>query len=184
MEPFLGQLQAFGFNFVPRGWALCDGQLLSISENTALFSLLGTTYGGDGRTTFGLPDLSGRVPMGQGTGQGLSDRRLGAKFGSETNHITVAQMPAHNHIATNTADIKVAVNNTKGEESTPSGQFLAGGNNIFLDEAGTNQNLGGVSGSVITTVGNTGGGQAVNNIQPSQVVNYCIAIVGLFPSRS
>ena len=184
MEPFIGQIQAFGFNFAPRGWALCEGQLLSISANTALFSLLGTTYGGDGRTTFGLPDLRGRVPMGQGNGPGLSDRRLGAKVGSETNHITIAQMPAHGHAATNTTTFEIAVNSETGEDPNPVNQFLSGGNNIFLDEAGANQKLGGVSGNVATTIGNTGGGQAVDNIQPSEVINYCIALVGIFPSRN
>ena len=179
----MGQIQAFGFNFAPRGWAKCDGQLLSIASYSALFSLLGTTYGGDGRTTFGLPDLRGRVPMSQGNGPGLSDRRMGAKGGSETNTMTINQMPSHNHIATSSADMKIAVNDTAGEESTPSGQFIAGGNNIFLDEAGTGH-LGGVSGNVTTTVNNNGGGQSINNLQPYEVVNYCIALQGLFPPRS
>lgn len=96
-EPFLAEIMMFGGNFAPRGWAFCDGQILSIAQNTALFSLLGTTYGGDGRTTFGLPDLRGRVPLHHGNGTGLTDRKLGQKGGTETNTMTIQQMPAHTH---------------------------------------------------------------------------------------
>jgi microcystin-dependent protein len=99
-EPFIGEIMIFGGNFAPRGWAFCDGQLLPVSQNTALFSLLGTTYGGDGRTTFALPDLRGRVPLHPGTGPGLSSRQLGEKGGTETNVLTIGQMPAHNHTIT------------------------------------------------------------------------------------
>ena len=101
-EPFIGQIQPFAFNFAPRNWALCDGQLLPISQNTALFSLIGTTYGGDGRTTFGLPDLRGRVPIHQGHGPGLSSYVIGQTGGSATNTLTQAQMPSHTHTATPT----------------------------------------------------------------------------------
>ena len=98
MDPFIGLIVMFGGNFAPRGWALCDGQLLSISSNSALFSILGTTYGGDGRTTFGLPDLRGRVPMHPGTGPGLSPRTLGQKSGTETVQLTTAQLPPHTRV--------------------------------------------------------------------------------------
>ncbi len=97
-DPFIGQIQTFGFNFAPRGWARCDGQLLPISSNSALFSLLGTTYGGDGRTTFGLPDLRGRAALHQGQGPGLSNRNLGQRAGAENTTLTVNQMPSHNHV--------------------------------------------------------------------------------------
>ena len=99
-EPFIAEIIMFGGNFAPRGWAFCDGQLLAINTNQALFSLLGTTYGGDGRTTFGLPDLRGRVPVHPGTGPGLTQRRLGEKGGTETNTMNINQMPEHNHIIT------------------------------------------------------------------------------------
>ena len=104
MEPFIGQIMMVGFNFAPRGWALCDGSLLPINNNQALFSLLGTTYGGDGRTTFQLPDLRGRVPMHQGTGPGLPNHRIGEKGGVENVTLTVAQMPAHTHVLNASSD--------------------------------------------------------------------------------
>ncbi|MBD3756388.1 MAG: phage tail protein, partial [Gammaproteobacteria bacterium] len=96
-EPFVGEIRMFAGNFAPRGWAFCDGQLLAVSQNDALFSLLGTIYGGDGRTTFGLPDMRGRIPVHQGSGPGLSPRRLGSKSGAETETLTVNQMPSHTH---------------------------------------------------------------------------------------
>ena len=102
-DPFIAEIIMFGGNFAPRGWAFCDGQLLSISSNSALFSILGTTYGGDGRTTFGLPDLRGRVAMHPGSGPGLTQRRLGEKSGMETVTLTTNQIPSHNHTATATA---------------------------------------------------------------------------------
>jgi len=184
MDPFIAQIIMFAGNFAPRGWAFCDGQLLPISQNTALFSLIGTIYGGDGRTTFALPDLRGRAPIHAGTGSGLSIVKLGSKVGTETNTLSIAQMPSHNHEATSTADLKLATSTEAGEESTPANQFLASGNNIYIDSATANTYLGGLSGSVNTTIGNSGQNQAVNNIQPSLGMNYIIALVGNFPSRS
>lgn len=172
MEPFIGEIIMFGGNFAPRGWALCDGALLSISQNQALFSILGTTYGGDGRTTFGLPDLRGRVSMHPGSGPGLTTRRLGEKGGTETNTLSVNQLPSHNH------SVAVGVSTVAGEEATPAGQVLANSANSFNEDATSGQNLGGVSQS------NVGGGQSVNNIQPFQCVNYIIALQGTFPSRN
>ncbi|MCW5517436.1 phage tail protein [Muriicola sp. Z0-33] len=166
MEPFIGQIQAFGFNFAPRGWALCDGSLLAISSNEALFSLLGTIYGGDGRTTFGLPDLRGRAPMHFGTGPGFSTRTIGQRGGSETNVIGVNNMPSHNHAIAAMAE---------GDSDDPTGNVVAGdGTNAF----GTTSDI-----SAAPTA-NTGGGQAVNNMQPYLVVNYCIALTGVYPSRN
>ena len=179
MDPFIGEVLMFVGNFAPRGWAFCDGQLLPISQNTALFSIIGTTYGGDGRTTFALPDLRGRVPIHPGNGPGLSDRRLGGKGGSETTQITVANMPAHNHTAP-------AVNASSDGADTPSasGAFLPsngrGGAALYASAQGTAQPLGGTGG----TTGSNGGSQPFNNMQPFLGVNYIIALQGVFPSRS
>ncbi len=171
MEPFLGQIQAFGFNFAPRGWAKCEGQLLSISQYTALFSLLGTTFGGDGRTTFGLPDLRGRSIVGDGNGPGLSGIQWGEKGGTETHTLTTAQMPAHNH------DVKVGVNTAIGDEATPTA-VLAGTANGYAEDATPGSVLGGVSES------NVGGGQSYNTRNPYLGINVCIALQGIFPSRN
>jgi len=169
MEPyFIGEIQSFAGNFAPRNWALCDGQLLPISQNTALFSILGTTYGGDGRTSFGLPDLRGRLPMHAGNGPGLTSKSLGQKGGSETNTITANQIPAHHH----------SINFSEEANSTdPNGNYIAGdGSNMFSGTAGVQMN------ENATT--NTGGGQPINNVQPFQCVNFIIALFGTYPSRS
>lgn len=171
MEPFLGQIQAFGFNFAPRGWAKCDGQLLPISQYSALFSLLGTIYGGDGRTTFALPDLRGRSPIHYGNGPGLTTRPIGQRSGQENVTLTTSQIPAHNH------PTNIAVSTESGEENS-SNLFIANNQGGFNEESSTNQNLGGV------TSGLTGGTQSHNNMPPYIVLNYCIALQGIFPSRS
>ncbi|MCC5943029.1 MAG: phage tail protein [Balneolaceae bacterium] len=169
-EPFLGQMMLFAGNFAPRGWALCDGQLLPISQNTALFSILGTTYGGDGMSTFALPDLRGRVPLHSGQGPGLTNRSLGQAFGSETNTITVNQMPPHSHT------LRAAT--VPGSSNTPEGNVPAVNRDGILhygSTADTNMGSGGMT--------STGGGQPMDNIQPSLAINYCIALQGVFPSR-
>ncbi|WP_340112900.1 phage tail protein [Maribellus mangrovi] len=171
MEPFLGQIQAFGFNFAPRGWAFCQGQLLAISQNTALFSLLGTTYGGDGRTTFALPDLRGRSMVGMGNGPGLSDIRQGQKGGQEQVTLTVANMPSHNHAPS------VAVQTGAGESSAPTG-YLAAHSGAFGEEPSSGANLAGVNSN------NAGGSQAFSTRDPFLGLNISIALVGIFPSRS
>ncbi|MFH6604505.1 phage tail protein [Maribacter algicola] len=170
MEPFIGQIIMFGGNFAPRGWALCDGQLLSIASNSALYSILGTTYGGDGRTTFGLPDLRGRVPMHAGNGPGLTPRRLGEKSGTETNTLNVNQLPSHSHGVSLPAK-------EEGNTDVPSGNYVAGAG---LDSFGTTSD----SDMATFQTLNSGGSQSVNNIQPFQCVTYIIALTGLFPSRS
>ena len=172
MEPFLGEILMFAGNFAPRGWAFCDGQILPISQNQALFSLLGTTYGGDGRTTFALPELRGRVAMHPGTGPGLSSRQLGEKSGVESVTLFPPQMPNHTHA------VQVGVSNTIGEEDTVSGNVIANHASSFNENPDAGHNLGGVSAQ------NTGGGQAHTNIQPFQCVNYIIALQGTFPSRN
>ncbi len=178
MNPFIGEIMMFGGNFAPRGWAFCDGQLLSIASNTALFSILGTTYGGDGRTTFGLPELRGRIPMHAGNGPGLTPRSLGQKFGTQTNNMNVLQMPAHNHAA------QVSVPVSEDDAATgDAGGFLAnisGGIKAYRPDHDATYG-GGPIGAV---VGNTGNNQPINNLQPTQVINYIIALQGIFPSRS
>lgn len=176
-EPFIGEIKMFGSNFAPRGWALCDGQLLPIAQNSALFSLLGTTYGGDGRTTFGLPDLRGRVPMHPGNGPGLSPRLLGQKLGSENTTLNTNNLPPHNHSATANA-------------VAPGGNSNDAINNFWADDVGVSSgtyHTGPATGTMnpgAISVGNTGGGQSFSNQQPSQCVNFIIALVGIFPSRS
>ena len=172
MEPFIGQIMLVGFNFAPRGWAFCNGALLPISQYSALFSLLGTTYGGDGETTFGLPDLRGRVPVGGGfgTGPGLTPISWGEKGGGNTNNLTVANLPSHTHnLALPTLE--------EGDTDSPSGTVIAGdGTNSF----GTSND--GTLAPVTSLP--TGGGIAVNNMQPYLGLHYVIALTGIFPSRS
>lgn len=170
MEPFIGQIMMFAGNFAPRGWAFCDGQLLSIASNSALFSILGTTYGGDGRTTFALPDLRGRVPMHAGTGPGLTPRQLGEKGGIETTSLTVNNLPPHNHT--------MNVFNGSAKSGTATGNLLGNAQT----EVYSSENPSGTMSPA--AVGNTGEGQPVPVVQPFQCVNYIIALVGIFPSRS
>ncbi|MCB9233163.1 MAG: phage tail protein [Bacteroidia bacterium] len=176
MEPFIGQIQMFGFNFPPRGWAFCDGQLLPISQYSALFSLLGTMYGGDGRTTFALPDLRGRVAIHPGHGPGLSDYRVGQKGGVETVTLNITQIPSHNHIATGTP----RVNSQSGQQDSPEGAVPAvATQDTYTDAANAN----GLANSVTVTVGNEGGSQPHTNIQPYLGIYHSIALQGIFPSR-
>lgn len=167
-EPFIGEIRLFAFNFAPRGWALCDGQLLDIASHTALFSLLGTTYGGDGRTTFGLPDLRGRVAVHKGTGPGLTPRNMGQKAGVERVTLTIPELPPHRHSLVCAAE---AANQGK-----PAGNELAASN---IYHAPTSDAV-----LAASSIGQTGGGQSHENMQPFLVANYCIALTGLFPSRN
>ncbi|TVT78703.1 MAG: phage tail protein [Denitromonas halophila] len=172
-DPFIAEITMFGGNFAPRGWAFCDGQLLPIAQNTALFSILGTTYGGDGRTTFGLPDLRGRLPMHPGNGPGLSSRRLGEKGGVENVTLNANQIPAHNHAANAVA---------------PAGNSNDAAGNFWADDAGA-ASATYSSGPATTTmnagaIGNAGGGQSHTNVQPFVCVSFIIALQGVFPSRN
>ena len=181
MEPFIGQIMEVGFNFAPRGWAFCNGQLLPVSQYSALFSLLGTTYGGDGRTTFALPDLRGRCAIGMGHGPGLTDRREGANGGVESEIISSSQMPSHSHVVTVDAKVEVGTSNANTDEQNKA--FLTTSSNDFYASAGAaGNNLGGVSATA--TAGNTGANQPINVMQPFLVVNYIIALEGIYPSRS
>ncbi|MEL7529951.1 MAG: tail fiber protein [Bacteroidota bacterium] len=179
MEPFIGQIIMFAGNFAPRGWALCDGQLLAISENSALFSILGTTYGGDGRTTFGLPDLRGRMPMHAGSGPGRTPRSLGSTGGSETNTLSVPQLPAHNHTAQ--AKVQTPASKDSGTQQSPAGNYPATNQeDLYADSANTTMG----EAKVEVEVGSTGANQPINNVPPFQCVNYIIALQGVYPSRS
>jgi microcystin-dependent protein len=168
-EPYLGEMAYFAGNFAPRGWALCDGQLLPISQNTALFSLLGTIYGGDGRTTFGLPDMRGRALVHTGSGPGLTPRSQGSKFGNETVTMSVAQLPSHNHSVNSTADTTI--------DATANGKALA---SVKMYKAGSTPNK--LLNSA--TVGNAGASQPINTIQPTLAIHCIIAIQGIFPTRN
>lgn len=181
MEGTIGEVILFAGNFAPRGWALCNGQLLSVSQNQALFSILGTTYGGDGRTTFGLPDLRGRVAISQGTGPGLSTRKLGARAGTETVTLNHLEIPSHSHLAQ--ATIKTPCFAGNGNEDTPAGNFLA-------NDSGRPKEFNATAGSYMApfnnavSIGNTGGSQAHNNMPPYLTMHYIICLIGNFPSRS
>jgi microcystin-dependent protein len=175
-EPFLGEIRMFGGNFAPRGWAFCNGQLLSIAQNTALFSLLGTTYGGDGRTTFALPDLRGRAPMHWGQGPGLTNRMLGEAAGVENVTLLSTQMPAHVHA--------IGAFNGAGDQSSPAGNVPA---MLLNQQTGQNENL--YASTPNTQLGlqgesTVGGNQPHENMQPYLVVTFIIALEGIFPSRS
>ena len=169
-EPFIGEIRMFAGNFAPRGWAFCDGQLLSVSQNDALFSLFGTIYGGDGRTTFGLPDLRGRIPIHMGTGPGLAPRNLGAREGAETETVTVNQLPTHTHA--------FRASTTVSEETSPSGNVISQSSaaDLFIEDT---PNFG-LAPNAITSVG---GARSHTNIQPFLCIHFIVALAGIFPSR-
>lgn len=199
-NPTIAEITMFGGNFAPRGWAFCNGQLLPISQNQALFSILGTTYGGDGRTTFALPDLRGRVAIHSGDGSrgpGLSPRPLGQRSGQETHTLTVQEMPSHNHPTTNTpgADQHIKLSTEQGVNETPApgdvpaiGNYVSGVARKSITGFGP-LNSNSVDGQAISgnsglTVGNNGGQQPHNIMQPYLAINYIIALTGTFPTRS
>ncbi len=162
-EPFLSEIRMMSFGFAPQGWALCNGQLLSINQNQALFALLGTTFGGDGRVNFALPDLRGRVPIHTG-----SSHTLGERGGEQAHTLSIAELPTHTHVlngVTNTGNIPVPTNNILAD--SPSQLYAAPGNLITLSPG---------------SVANTGGSQAHLNMQPFLTINFCIALQGIFPS--
>lgn len=182
MDPFLGQIIMFAGNFAPRGWALCDGQLLPISSNSALFSILGTTYGGDGRTTFALPELRGRVSIHKGSGPGLPDVDLGERAGNATTTLVQNNLPAHSHTA-DVSGLRVGVSTGTQNSDDPDGAVLAAGPEIFTSNAAdASMGAGSVAGSL--TLGNTGNNTAFSNMPPFTGLNYIIALVGTFPSRN
>lgn len=205
MEGTIGEIRLFGGNFAPRSWAFCNGQLISINQNQALFSILGTTYGGDGRTTFALPDLRGRTAIGEGHGAGLSTRPLGQRSGQETVTLTSLQIPSHTHFATVNAGTAViagtataVVNVSADSESEepadlfigksdgvnsygpPDGMQTLSRDAVTIDTSGLSVNMAGMT----VTNGMTGGSQAHNNMQPYLVLHYIICMFGTFPSRN
>lgn len=174
MEPFIGQIILFGGNFAPSGWAFCDGQLLPISQNTALFSILGTIYGGDGETTFALPDLRGRAPIHEGVGPGLTPRPLGQKAGAQSINLSTNQLPSHTHAAPGRP-----CNSGEGNLDSPV--------NAFPAENGAGAGYHNTANAVMggsTALGNTGGNQSVSIMQPYLAVNFIIALLGIFPSQN
>ena len=171
-EPYIAEIFMGGMNFAPRGYATCQGQILTIAQNTALFSLLGTTFGGNGQTTFALPDLRGRVPMGMGQGPGLTPRTLGEQSGAESVTLLTNQMPAHTHTLQAVSEA--------GDASAPAGAYLA--NSGALDkEYKANGSIVGMNPAAIAPIG---GSQPHNNLQPYLVLNFYIAVQGIFPSRN
>ncbi len=184
MDEYIGIIKMFAGNFAPRGWAFCNGQLLSIAQNTALFSILGTTYGGNGQTTFALPDLQGRVPLGTGQGPGLSNYTLGEMAGTESTTLLITNLPPHNHIIT------VEANNSEATTSAPvNGSSIA----ATVVPVGRDRNEAfGFNAEAPNTILNgdtakcapVGAGQPIGNIQPYLAMNYIICLEGIFPSRN
>ncbi len=174
MDPFIGEIRPAGFNFAPNGWALCQGQIMSIAQNTALFSLLGTNYGGDGRVTFGLPNLMGNVALSSGQGPGLSNYILGEMSGDETVLLNTNMLASHSHL--------MACSTANGTQASPVGHFPASlfsaslSKGVYSPTANGNMEP--------STVVPDGGGQPHNNMQPYLSINYIIALQGIFPSRS
>ena len=169
-EPFIGEIRMFAGNFAPRSWAFCDGQLLAVSQNDALFSLFGTIYGGDGRTTFGLPDLRGRIPLHQGTGPGLSNRRIGQKSGAETHTLSVNELPSHSHV--------LSASTSPAGDQDPTGNVTATSTSTNLYGNNTARTM------RDDAVANAGGSQAHANVMPFLCVNFIVALFGIYPSRN
>ena len=161
-EPFLSEIRIMSFVFAPKGWAMCNGQLMPINQNQALFSLLGTTYGGDGRVNFALPDLRARTPIHVGSGH-----TLGERGGEQAHTLSIAELPTHTHIANATDALS--------DNSVPTSNLLAGVNNGYTGPAG-------LTALIPSTIGNVGGSQAHLNMEPFLVLSFCIALQGIFPS--
>jgi microcystin-dependent protein len=173
-DPFVAEIRIVPFNFAPTGWAFCDGQLLPLSQNTALFSLLGTTYGGDGKSNFALPDLQGCAPMHPGQGPGLSPHDLGETGGTDVVTLLESEVPAHSH--------PMMASTQPGEDPAPNpGEALARSVGASLYQTVANANLSQLSPNALAVAG---GGQPHNNMQPYLTLNFCIALQGVFPPRS
>lgn len=171
MDPFVAEIRIFPFNFAPKGWAFCDGQILPLSQNTALFSLLGTTYGGDGKSNFALPNMQGNAPMHPGQGPGLSLHDLGETGGSETVSLLESEIPSHSH--------SWKVSAATAIQNTPSGQKYASGDGINAYAA-----PGALAAMAAQSLAPAGGDQPHNNMQPYLTLNFCIALQGVYPPRT
>lgn len=167
-QAFLGEIRIFAFQFAPKNWALCQGQLLPISQNQALFSLLGTTYGGNGQTTFALPDFRGRTPIHFGQGTNLPPFALGQKDGEENHALATTEIPSHTHTAIGST--------VAADASSPAGNYWAAGNQIYASTSNAFMKS--------DALGTNGGGQGHNNMQPFLTLNFSIALIGVFPSRN
>lgn len=174
-QPFVGEIRLFGCNFAPVGWQVCDGRLMAIAENDVLYTLIGTTYGGDGVTTFGLPDLRGRLAMGQGQGPGLTNRVMGELAGTETVTLNVQQIPAHTH--TVLASTGVATTGTPGTGVIPG---AVSNQTMYV----TDLTLATPFTAAAQSIGNAGGSQPHENCMPGLAINYCISLYGIFPSQN
>lgn len=184
-EPFIGEIRWVGFNFTPRGWANCDGQTLQISQNTALFSLLGTTYGGDGRTNFKLPDMRGRTPVHTGSGPGLSPRPMGQSYGQETVTLNTGNLPSHTHAVTSSS-ATLSASSASGNSNDPAGKVLAndGADRIYRDATADVTMSSQAVSAVNIDLASTGNNQPVLVTDPHMTVRCIIALQGLFPSRN
>lgn len=181
-EPFIGEIKIFGFNFSPIGYDFCNGQSYSIAQNTALYSLIGTNYGGDGQVTFNLPNLQGRIPVGQGTGPGLPTYAIGENGGTTNVTLMASNMPPHSHVATGIS-VNIPVASGGGDTELPNGAYLAQSQGDFYSSAPTSgSNYGAVS--VSGQTGLAGSNLPFSVANPYLSLNYCIATEGIFPSRS
>ncbi|MEO0469049.1 MAG: tail fiber protein [Bacteroidota bacterium] len=186
MEPYLAEIRLFAGNFAPRNWAFCEGQILPINSYQSLYSLLGTTYGGDGRTSFALPDFRGRVPVSAGQSPGTSNYSAGQKVGQENNTLTTDQLPSHTHTAQGTYTPRA--NEEDGQSPSPKNKFMAkskgtsAGDTFYATSLNAPVDMG--EQHVNLTIGQTGASQPVNNMQPTIALNYIICLQGLFPSRN
>ncbi|MEO0868045.1 MAG: tail fiber protein [Cyanobacteria bacterium J06642_11] len=171
-EPYVGEIRMFAGNFAPRGWAFCDGQLLTTNQNDALFSLLGTIYGGDGRSTFGLPDLRGRIPMHAGAGPGLTNRSIGQRGGAEEETLTINQLPSHTH--------QLVATSATGDSDDPTNRLLAQppSDNFYTAASNADTTL------AADAVSNAGSSASVSNLMPTLCINFIIALIGIYPSRT
>ncbi len=191
LEPFIGEISMFGGNFAPKNWAFCNGQILSIAQNTALFSLLGTTYGGNGVNTFALPNLQGRSPIHWGQGPGLSNVTLGQVSGSETVTLIQTEMPAHTHAVTGgggQASVSLKCSSQAGNSDSPAGNIAAAtpaGDEQYADAASANGTMAPATVTIPSpTLGITGGSQPHENRCPYLAISFIIALTGIFPSRN
>ncbi|WP_144394700.1 phage tail protein [Pleionea sediminis] len=175
-DPYIGEIRMFAGTFTPQSWANCSGQIMAISQNNALFALLGTTYGGDGRTSFGLPDFRGRIPIHQGLGPGLTFRRIGDRFGLERETLTISEMPSHNHAFVASTD--------DADSSNPANDVLASQSDGDQPYAGTPSDPSNFQQLNSQTISYTGGSQSHDNMMPFLCVNFIICLFGTFPSRS